>query len=313
MAAKIAYAMQLPATRIEPANLTGKPSGSLRVTRRLKEWKRQQLLLISPEFQPNRVLNRQRGDSLEVSCSPASVLESESFYAPLDDESLILMKKMELVEPYLRGRNIYLVGMMGSGKTTVGKVLSQALDYLFCDSDALVEEEVPGHSVASIFERFGEDYFRHKESNALQRLSLRNRLVVSTGGGAVTQDINWKYMNTGISVWIDVPLEELANRIAAVGTHSRPLLHQESGDPYTKALTRLSALFEERHKDYRKATARVSLENIAAKLGHGDVSNITPVRIAIEVVFHPSLFMFSHVLSSCAQVVFEAVSRLFPC
>lgn len=287
MAAKVACSMQLPTTRIDLANFSGKPSGSLPRTPRLKQWNTRQVLLSSVS-QPTWSQHRRRSVSLEISCPcniyPVPVLESESCYAPFEDESLILMKKKEQVEPYLMGRNIYLVGMMGSGKTTVGKILAQALDYLFCDSDALVEEEVPGHSVACIFERFGEGYFRSKESKALERLSLRHRHVISTGGGAVTRDKNWIYMNSGISVWIDVPLQELANRIAAVGTGSRPLLHQESGDPYSKAFKRLSALFEVRHKYYEKASTTVSLENIATKLGHGDVSSITPVRIAIEAL-----------------------------
>uniref|UniRef100_A0A6M2F381 Shikimate kinase n=1 Tax=Populus davidiana TaxID=266767 RepID=A0A6M2F381_9ROSI len=113
---------------------------------------------------------------------------------------------------------------------------------------------------------------------------MEHRYVVSTGGGAVIQDENWTYMRKGISVWLDVPLEELAQRIAAVGTKTRPLLDSEPGDAYTKAFRRLSALFEQRYKAYENANARVSLENIAAKLGYKDVSNITPPMIAIEAI-----------------------------
>lgn len=65
--------------------------------------------------------------------------------------------------PYLHGRCIYLVGMMGSGKTTVGKILSQVLNYSFIDSDILVEESVDGTSVAEIFNLYGERFFRDKE------------------------------------------------------------------------------------------------------------------------------------------------------
>ncbi|MBA0687001.1 hypothetical protein Goari_014564, partial [Gossypium aridum] len=111
-------------------------------------------------------------------------------------------------------------------------------------------------SVAEIFKLHGESFFRKKE-----RLSSKKQLVVSTGGGAVVRDVNWDYMQKkGIVVWLDVPLEALAQRIAAVGTHSRPLLHYEDGDPYTKALKRLSYLLEQRGKNYAKANARVSLE-----------------------------------------------------
>ncbi|XP_065876049.1 shikimate kinase 1, chloroplastic-like [Euphorbia lathyris] len=91
-------------------------------------------------------------------------------------------------------------------------------------------------------------------------------------------------MQKGISVWLDVPLEALAQRIAAVGTDSRPLLHQESGDAYSKAFSRLSTLLEEREGCYENADARVSLEKIAAKQGYRDVSSITPTTIAIEAM-----------------------------
>ncbi|CAN1250406.1 Shikimate kinase 1, chloroplastic, partial [Linum perenne] len=244
----------------------------------------------------------------------ASTMESGNSYSMLDEKFLLKTKSQE-IEPYLRGRCIYLVGMMGSGKTTVGKVLADVLRYSFCDSDALIEESVDGISVAEIFNLYGEYFFRDKETEALKELSLSNRLVVSTGGGAVIRPINWwddvflsfplccflgfanmgcfnnqmsrifrKYMNKGISVWLDVPLEALAQRIATVGTNSRPLLHEESGDAYTKALRRLSTLFEERSKAYENATVRVSLENIADKLGHRDVLGVTPATIAIEAL-----------------------------
>ncbi|KAJ6305372.1 hypothetical protein OIU78_020835 [Salix suchowensis] len=190
-----------------------------------------------------------------------STSESESLQDLLDDEALILKNKSHEIEPYLNGRCIYLVGMMGSGKTTVGKILSQAIDYSFCDSDTLVEQDVGVTTVAELFQIYGEDFFRDKETKALEKLSGVHRYVVSTGGGAVIRDENWTYMGKGISVWLDVPLEELARRIAAVGTKTRPLLVNEQGDAYTKAF---------RH--------------IAAKLGYKDVSNITPAMIAIEAI-----------------------------
>ncbi|XP_020211353.1 shikimate kinase 1, chloroplastic [Cajanus cajan] len=228
-----------------------------------------------------------RTASLLVACSrnnvPASTLESGSFQAPID-EKLILKIKSQEIEPCLSGRCIYLVGMMGSGKTTVGKILSHVLSYSFFDSDALVEEEVDGTSVADIFKQYGEPFFRNKETEVLQKLSMMRRHVISTGGGAVVRPINWKYMHKGISVWLDVPVEALAQRITAVGTDSRPLLHYEAGDAYTKTFMRLSALFEERSEAYANANARVSLENMAAKLGRSDVSDLSPTTIAMEAL-----------------------------
>ncbi|GMP26319.1 hypothetical protein CsSME_00002804 [Camellia sinensis var. sinensis] len=121
-------------------------------------------------------------------------------------------------------------------------------------------------------------------TEVLRKLTMMQRLVVSTGGGAVIRPINWKHMQKGISVWLDVPLEALARRIAAVGTGSRPLLHQEAGDAYSKAFMRLSTLLEERSEAYANANARVSLENIASKLGCIDVCNLTPTVIVIEAL-----------------------------
>ncbi|GMI99396.1 shikimate kinase 1 [Hibiscus trionum] len=265
-----------------------KSAGSLRFGRIPKQDHKVRVA-VSAHFPLQTCSDRQRSFSFEVPCSSyndfsASTVETGSVHAPYD-ESLMLKNKSLEVEPYLHGHNIYLVGLMGSGKTTVGKILSRVLSYSFYDSDALIEQEVDGMSVAEIFKRHGESFFRQKETEILQRLSSMKQLVVSTGGGAVVRDENWDYMQQkGIVVWLDVPLEALAQRIAAVGTHSRPLLHYEHGDPYTKALKRLSYLLEQRGKNYAKANARVSLEEIAGKLGYGDVSDLTPTEIAIEAL-----------------------------
>ncbi|TKY73901.1 Shikimate kinase [Spatholobus suberectus] len=256
------------------------PNGSLRMFGGFKEQ-----LFVSSKLHSARI--RRRTASLEVACShnnvPAWTLEAGSFHASVD-EKLILKIKSQEIEPYLSGRCIYLVGMMGSGKTTVGKILSHVLSYSFLDSDALVEEEVDGITVADIFKQYGEPFFRNKETEVLWKLSMMHRHVISTGGGAVLRPINWKYMRQGISVWLDVPVEALAQRITAVGTDSRPLLHYEAGDAYTKTFMRLSALIEERSEAYANANARVSLENMAVKLGRIDVSDLSPTAIAMEVL-----------------------------
>ncbi|GLT44025.1 hypothetical protein SLA2020_179440 [Shorea laevis] len=284
MEATFAFKFQCSAW-VDSGNFTRKPTGAMRFNAPLQA-KDKIPVLISAHLKPQGTPNRHRSVSLGASSSyknfPA-ILETGSFQAP-SEEALILKNKSLEVEPYLNGRCIYLVGMMGSGKTTVGRILSQVLSYSFCDSDSVVEEDANGTSVAEIFKLYGEGFFRDKETEALRRLSLMHQLVVSTGGGAVIRPINWKYMQKGISVWLDVPLEALAERIAAVGTSSRPLLHNESGDAYVKALKRLSSLWEERGEAYANANARVSLENIAAKLGLGDVSNLTPTAIAIEAL-----------------------------
>ncbi|KAJ4756820.1 Shikimate kinase [Rhynchospora pubera] len=200
------------------------------------------------------------------------------------DEAIILKKKSEDVLSHLDDRCIYLVGLMGSGKTTVGKIIGEVLGYAVFDSDKLAEQTAGMPSVAEIFHVHGEAFFRDIESQVLKDLSTMKRLVVATGGGAVVRPVNWRYMKEGISIWLDVPLEALARRIAAVGTASRPLLDQESGDPYTKAFAKLSALIEQRYDAYANADIRLSLEDMAAKKGHEDVTTLTPKNIAIEAL-----------------------------
>ncbi|XP_023641013.1 shikimate kinase 1, chloroplastic isoform X2 [Capsella rubella] len=277
MEAVIAQRFQYPSW-VDLREFRGKPPrGSLRYSQRVKEEKRFRGLALA-HLEPGR---RNRSVSSEgVSCSAnnsSALLETGSVY-PFD-EDLILKRKAEEVKPYLNGRSMYLVGMMGSGKTTVGKLMSKVLGYSFLDCDTLIEQAMDGTSVAKIFEHHGESFFRGKETDALKKVSSMHQVVVSTGGGAVIRPINWKYMHKGISIWLDVPLEALAHRIAAVGTNSRPLLHDESGDAYTVAFKRLSTIWDDRGEAYTNANARVSLET---KRGYKDVSDLTPTEIAIE-------------------------------
>ncbi|XP_044469829.1 shikimate kinase 1, chloroplastic isoform X2 [Mangifera indica] len=254
MEAKVLQKLQYP-TRVDLDKFQRKPTGSVKFSRRMREAKWVQVF-ISADMQHGITSNWKRSVALEVPCTFKS-----------------------------------FPGMMGSGKTTVGKALSGMLGYSFFDSDSLIEQAVGGTTVADIFKLYGEGFFRDKETEVLQKLSIMHRLVVSTGGGAVTRTINWEYMHKGVSVFLDVPLEALARRIASVGTNSRPLLHHESGDAYTRAFKRLTTLWEERSTAYNNANARVCLEHIAAKLGHKDVSTLTPAVIAMEVLEQIECFL----------------------
>ncbi|CAL9228553.1 unnamed protein product [Arabidopsis halleri] len=255
----------------------GKPNGYLRYTQRIKEDKRFRVVALALDKRRDHRLRSVSDKNSSALLDTGSLLHS-----PFDEEQIL--KATEEVKPYLNGRSMYLVGMMGSGKTTVGKIMARSLGYTFFDCDTLIEQAMNGTSVAEIFEHFGESVFREKETEALKKLSLMyHQVVVSTGGGAVIRPINWCYMHKGISIWLDVPLEALAHRIAAVGTGSRPLLHDdESGDTYTAALNRLSTIWDARGEAYTNASARVSLENITLKLGYRSVSDLTPTEIAIE-------------------------------
>lgn len=140
-----------------------------------------------------RSCNNSPGDDnlFPTSFFVASTLEAGGLQGSVIDEELTLKSNSQEIEQHLNGRCIYLVGMMGSGKTTVGKILSQVLDYDFYDCDELVEDEVGGTSVADIFKHYGEGFFRERETMVLRKLSVMERCVIATGGGAVTRPINW--------------------------------------------------------------------------------------------------------------------------
>ena len=126
----------------------------------------------------------------------------------------------------LSGRSIYLIGMMGSGKTSTGRPLAKRLGYGFVDADAVIEQAA-GCSIPAIFERDGEAGFRAIERQVLNTISQRHSLVVATGGGVVTTPENWGQLHSGIVVWLDVDRGQLLARLRADST-MRPLLQQRT-------------------------------------------------------------------------------------
>ena len=124
----------------------------------------------------------------------------------------------------LGGRSIYLIGMMGSGKTSTGRPLAKRLGYGFVDADAVIEQ-VANCTIPEIFERYGEEGFRLIESQVLNAISQRHSLVVATGGGVVTKPENWGQLHSGIVVWLDVDRPQLIERLRGDATQ-RPLLQQ---------------------------------------------------------------------------------------
>ena len=153
----------------------------------------------------------------------------------------------------LGGRSLYLVGMMGSGKTSTGRPLAERLGYGFVDADAVIEQAA-GCSIPEIFERDGEAGFRALESQVLNAISQRHSLVVATGGGVVTQPENWGPLHSGIVIWLDVIPERLIQRLRADNT-VRPLLQIE--DPAAA----LNALLNQRRPLYAESDLTVVIDN----------------------------------------------------
>ncbi len=164
----------------------------------------------------------------------------------------------------LDGLNIYLVGMMGAGKSAVGRPLAEALGYRFIDADATLTEAA-GRPIAEIFSSEGEEAFRALETSVLNGIASWHSLVVATGGGAVTRPENWGHMRQGVVVWLDAPEAELLRRLAADPTR-RPLL--EAPDP----TGRLQALLQERRPLYAQADLAV--------VQHGGL----PTAVALQVL-----------------------------
>ena len=153
----------------------------------------------------------------------------------------------------LGGRSLYLVGMMGSGKTSTGRPLAERLGYGFVDADAVIEQAA-GCSIPEIFERDGEEGFRELESQVLSAISQRHSLVVATGGGGVTQPENWGLLHSGIVIWLDVVPDQLLHRLNADST-VRPLL--QTTDPEAA----LNALLNERRPLYSEADLTVVIND----------------------------------------------------
>jgi shikimate kinase len=139
-----------------------------------------------------------------------------------------------ILKQRLSGRSLYLVGMMGSGKTSTGRPLAERLGYGFVDADAVIEQAA-GCSIQEIFERDGEAGFRSLESQVLSAISQRHSLVVATGGGVVTQPENWGLLHSGIVIWLDVVPDQLMQRLKADST-VRPLLQTDDPEADLKAL-----------------------------------------------------------------------------
>ncbi|MFN3827288.1 MAG: shikimate kinase [Micavibrio sp.] len=146
-------------------------------------------------------------------------------------------------------RPLVLTGMMGVGKTRLGKMLAEALGWPFYDSDEEIEKAA-GLSIPEIFEKYGEPHFRDGERRVIKRLLENPKSVIATGGGAVMNpETAADLLADSISIWIKADLDTMVARTAK--TDKRPLLKE--GDPREI----LSRLIEVRYPVYDKAPVHV--------------------------------------------------------
>jgi shikimate kinase len=156
---------------------------------------------------------------------------------------------------------IFLIGFMGSGKSSIGKKLSNLLHFDFFDTDAEIEK-MTGKTIAQIFETDGEHFFREKERDVIAALSQKTDVVVSTGGGTPCFFDNMQRMNqAGLTIYLHATPKMLKQRIIR-GENRRPLLNRVPDEELT---ARITHLLHQREPDYRKSQITVEAFNLTAK------------------------------------------------
>ena len=153
----------------------------------------------------------------------------------------------------LGGRNIFLIGMMGSGKSQTGPFLAKMIDYAFVDTDDVIEK-ASKQSISSIFEKNGEKVFRDVEKQVLKEISQHHSLVIATGGGLVTLPENWDILHQGIVIWLDLDLKRSIKRLES-DQKKRPLLM--GGD----LAESFSQIYESRKPIYLESDLRIEVED----------------------------------------------------
>ena len=172
----------------------------------------------------------------------------------------------------LGGRNIFLIGMMGSGKSQTGPVLAKMINYAFVDTDDVIEK-ASKQSITSIFEKDGEKVFRDVEKKVLKEISQHHSLVIATGGGLVTLPENWGILHQGIVIWLDLDLKRSIKRLES-DKKKRPLL---IGDDLAK---NFSQIYDIRKPIYSESDLRIEVEDQS------------PYEVAIMIAEHlPSILI----------------------
>ena len=153
-------------------------------------------------------------------------------------------------------RNLVLLGMMGSGKSTIGYHLSKSLDLEFCDIDLIIEKET-GHKIAEIFNREGENSFRKiEEKTSIKILKLKNKIISLGGGAFLNENIRKEVLLNNISFWLDWKKDTLINRIKR--NNKRPIVNNSDENELKK-------LISKRIKIYSMADFKIDCEKFSKK------------------------------------------------
>lgn len=163
----------------------------------------------------------------------------------------------------LGSRNLILVGLMGAGKTAIGKMVANALDIPYIDTDQEIESAAR-MTISEIFQHYGEQEFRALETRVIERILTEGPAIVSTGGGAFINPVNRKMiMDSGLSMWLKADLETLWDRVKRRST--RPLLKTENPKQTLKDL------MDTRYPIYAQAQLTVLSRNVRKEAVTRDV------------------------------------------
>tara|TARA_B100000575_G_C23097920_1_gene633316 strand:+ start:38 stop:544 length:507 start_codon:yes stop_codon:yes gene_type:complete len=151
-------------------------------------------------------------------------------------------------------KNLVLTGMMGIGKSTIGRLLAKRLKIKFIDVDKTIEKNEK-KTIKQIFDHNGEKYFRKLEKKITLKLLKNKRAVIALGGGAfINNEIRERILKTCVSVWLKVSLDKLINRYRR--NDKRPLLHKKKLD------TEVKNIYLSRKKIYSLADFKINCDNI---------------------------------------------------
>ena len=155
-------------------------------------------------------------------------------------------------------KNIYLIGMPSSGKSTLGKELARNLSYTFTDMDKLIETREQ-KTISEIFSNQGEAHFRELEKKTLQGFQPDQSMVIATGGGVPCFHDNMQFIkNNGVSVFLNVELDDLAKRLYKAQGNIRPLLDKSQSEE--AVIASIKKTYEERLPFYKQADIQVDGE-----------------------------------------------------
>ena len=158
-------------------------------------------------------------------------------------------------------KNLTLTGMMGVGKSTIGKILAKKLQYDFLDIDRLIEQK-EGSSINLIFKNKGEEYFREIEKKLTLSELKKINCVISLGGGSFLQnEVRKSVKKLSVSFWLDLPIDETIKRLKK--SKKRPLLFKQNINSVVKKI------YFDRKKIYNKADFRIKCKSLHAE----DVAN----------------------------------------